>query len=526
MQRKVLLTIFYILVNFSLSFAQELKICAYKEYLTELDIQKACGFSSYMSNQRAEQVIDKILSNVGLFRNFIIKECPHMSNAAAASVKTSLGGFDRYIIYDKAFLDKVSGITGTDWSAISILAHEIGHHLNGHTLMAGINNHEAELQADEFSGFVLAKMGASLDEALSAINEYGTINSTNSHPNKFLRIQAISKGWNISFNGGLNSANTSNITLYEYDEKQINYFYNKAIEMQNINNFSLGSDYLIKSFQFSGGLEKSYLYYAASFSVSAKDYDKALLYYEMLKKVDYSGEHVNYYAKNISKKREEVFPNKVDRDNAIKFKTHKNPRDEKIPSKRGEIYSNIALILMQQGKVDEAKSAFSDARKMNPNDVSLIISEAILYYNQGDFATYKKIIKEAATKNPTNPELFYNLGVAAIKTNDYKQAEAYYLKAIELNPKYGDAYYNISILKIEADAKIVEEMNGLGNTPKDNARYNVLKGEREKIFKDALPYLEKAVELNDSNEEAKRTLLNIYSMLDMTDKYKALKAKM
>jgi thioredoxin-like negative regulator of GroEL len=34
------------------------------------------------------------------------------------------------------------------------------------------------------------------------------------------------------------------------------------------------------------------------------------------------------------------------------------------------------------------------------------------------------------------------------------------------------------------------------------------------------------VELNDTNEEAKKTLLNIYSMLDMTDKYKALKAKM
>ncbi|MEX0595732.1 MAG: hypothetical protein WD512_04460, partial [Candidatus Paceibacterota bacterium] len=76
---------------------------------------------------------------------------------------------------------------------------------------------------------------------------------------------------------------------------------------------------------------------------------------------------------------------------------------------------------MEQGKIDEAKNAFADARKINPKDVSLIISEANLYYNLGDFVTYKKIIEEAATKNPTNPELFYNLGVAAIKTNDYKQ---------------------------------------------------------------------------------------------------------
>lgn len=301
---------------------------------------------------------------------------------------------------------------------------------------------------------------------------------------------------------------------------------NSAIEDQNKGKFNDGAKKLYSVYE----LDKSKplnLYYAASFAVSAKDYDKALEYYGELKKIDYSGEGTNFFAKSVINEREESFgDNKTARDNAIKFKTHTDPRDEKIPSKRGEIYTNIALILMEQGKIDEAKSAFVDARKANPEDVSLIISEANLYYNQGDFVTYKKMIEEAAVKNPTNPELFYNLGVAAIKTNDYKQAEAYYLKAIELNPKYADAYYNISILKIDADAKIVEEMNGLGNTPKDNARYNVLKGEREKVFKEALPYLEKAVELNDSNEEAKKTLLNIYSMLDMTDKYKALKAKM
>jgi tetratricopeptide (TPR) repeat protein len=301
---------------------------------------------------------------------------------------------------------------------------------------------------------------------------------------------------------------------------------NSAIEDQNKGKFADGANKLHSVYE----LDKTKplnLYYAASFAVSGKDYDKALEYYGELKRIDYSGEGNNYYAKSVLNDREESFgDNKTARDNAIKFKTHTNPRDEKIPSKRGEIYANIALILMEQGKVDEAKNAFAEARKANPDDVSLIISEANLYYNQGDFVTYKKIIEEAAAKNPTNPELFYNLGVAAIKTNDYKQAEAYYLKAIELNPKYGDAYYNIAILKIDADAKIVEEMNGLGNNAKDNARYNVLKGEREKLFKEAMPYLEKAVELNDSNEEAKKTLLNIYSMLDLTDKYKVLKAKM
>lgn len=300
---------------------------------------------------------------------------------------------------------------------------------------------------------------------------------------------------------------------------------NSAVEDQNNAKFSEGQKKLYNVYL----LDKTKpinLYYAASFAINAKEYDKALGYYDELKKIDFSGEGTIYYAKSILTEKEETFATAQDREVSLKLKTHINPRDEKIPSKRGEIYTNIALILVEQGKIDEAKSAFVEARKTNPDDITLIISEANLYYNQGDFVTYKKMIEEAAAKNPTNPELFYNLGVAAIKTNDYKQAEAYYLKAIELNPKYADAYYNISILKIDADTKIVEEMNSLGTSSKDNARYNVLKAEREKVFRDALPYLEKAVELNDSNIEAKKTLLNIYSILDMTDKYKALKAKM
>jgi hypothetical protein len=72
----------------------------------------------------------------------------------------------------------------------------------------------------------------------------------------------------------------------------------------------------------------------------------------------------------------------------------------------------------------------------------------------------------------------------------------------------------------------VAEMNKLGTSEKDNKRYEVLKAEREKNFKSILPYLEKAVEIKPDNDAAKRTLLSVYNALEMTDKYKALKAKM
>ena len=69
-------------------------------------------------------------------------------------------------------------------------------------------------------------------------------------------------------------------------------------------------------------------------------------------------------------------------------------------------------------------------------------------------------------------------------------------------------------------------MNKLTNSEKDNKRYLVLKKQREGIFMGALPYLEKANELDPKNKEVASTLLSVYSALEMTDKKKALKARM
>ncbi len=267
------------------------------------------------------------------------------------------------------------------------------------------------------------------------------------------------------------------------------------------------------------------LFFAASFSVNAGEYDTALLYYNELKKLNYTGETTIFYAYNKSSKLEDAFNTKAERDLFVKTGTHEKPRDEKTPSKRGEIYKNIALILVEKGRIEEAKSAVSDARIANPEDTSLLLTEADLYLKVNDFATYTKLVNEALDKNPNNVDLIYNLGVISANGNKLEEAEKYYKKAIEINPNYFNAYLNLSELKLRADEKFVNEMNKLGNSEKDNKRYEVLKAEREKNFKAILPYLEKAYELEPTNEGAKKTLMSVYNALEMTDKYKALKAK-
>jgi tetratricopeptide (TPR) repeat protein len=267
------------------------------------------------------------------------------------------------------------------------------------------------------------------------------------------------------------------------------------------------------------------LYYAANYAVEGLDYEKALVYYKELKAVNYTGEGTMYYAKNKATGSDENYASKETRDNLIKLGTHILPREEKIPSKKAEIVRNIALILIQQGKTDEAILAISEARKENPNDVSLITSQADIYLKANDIVNYQKLINEALEKNPNNTDLIFNLGVTSSKAGKLEEAEKYYRKVIELKPTYIDAYTNLADLILKPDGKIVEEMNKLTTSDKDNKKYELLKIDRQKIFNKAMPVLEKAHQLEPKNDVVKSNLKSVYSFLELTDKVKALKAE-
>ena len=297
-----------------------------------------------------------------------------------------------------------------------------------------------------------------------------------------------------------------------------------AISLGTDKKFNEAADVLYAIYQLDKK-DQEKLFYAASYAVNAEDYDKALDYYNQLKVLNYTGEGTIYWAVNKTSKVEESFSTKNEREIFIKTGTHEKPRDEKIESKRGEIFKNIALILVQKGKTEEAKAAVAEARTANPEDTSLILTEAELYLKVNDFETYTRLVNEALAKNPNNVDLIYNLGVVSSNANKLAEAEKYYKQALAIDPNYFNANLNLAELKLRGDEKFVKEMNKLGTSEKDNKRYEVIKSEREKNFKSILPYLEKAVELEPTNDAAKKTLLSVYNALEMTAQYKALKAK-
>ena len=141
-------------------------------------------------------MVSTIMRHTGLPQNFDVVQA-NVPNAAAVILLDRQKLPHRVIAFNPQFIDAVKRATqGNAWAPVSIMAHEIGHHLSGHTIMPGGSQPPTELEADKFSGFVLYRMGAKLDDATRAIVSLvpdGPDGAT--HPGRARRVDAIAEGW-------------------------------------------------------------------------------------------------------------------------------------------------------------------------------------------------------------------------------------------------------------------------------------------------------------------------------------------
>lgn len=149
---------------------------------------------TFASTQGAKDVVSAIVKAAGIPPKFVVRE-GHSSEVQNAAAGISHDR-KRVILYNRNFIENVRQRTGNDWAPISIMAHEIAHHLIGHTIEGGGSRPDIELEADKSSGNWLAKMGASLDDAQIAMKTLVSEQGSATHPPRSQRLQAIAEGWN------------------------------------------------------------------------------------------------------------------------------------------------------------------------------------------------------------------------------------------------------------------------------------------------------------------------------------------
>ncbi|MBK6996248.1 MAG: M48 family metalloprotease [Lewinellaceae bacterium] len=84
-------------------------------------------YYTFETSNEADKIVKRILDGTDVSHESIIVKEANVKNALASTVDKR-----RYILYSTAFLEKFKGDAKTKWAAYTVLAHEIGHHLNGH----------------------------------------------------------------------------------------------------------------------------------------------------------------------------------------------------------------------------------------------------------------------------------------------------------------------------------------------------------------------------------------------------------
>lgn len=189
-------------------------------------------------------------------------------------------------------------------------------------------------------------------------------------------------------------------------------------------------------------------------------------------------------------------------------------------------YLMLAALYKKENNTEKYNSTIAAGRKAFPNDKDLIIEELNFYLSAGKDKEALANLDLAIKNDPNNQTLHFALGTIYDKMEQYENAEASYKKAIDIKADYFDALYNLGALYFNRGAK----QTSLANDIKDDAKYKVAMAKVDDIFKQSLPYLEKAEQVGTEDKATFKDLLttlkSLYARTEQTDKMNAVKEKL
>ncbi len=208
---------------------EEVRLCSIElkesEKTQEAELPSVIAFSGHPI---IEGMVYKIMNMLVLPMNFKLEED---YNIIAASSRYNPTKRTHYIYFNPRALGYLD-TSEERHETLSILAHEIGHHLSLHHNFIDTYTkckkkkdenacgkcHTFELEADRFTGYMMHKMNISLKEAQSAYTQlsFNYDDSKKTHPKLEKRLMAVKEGYNISANAYANIPKTAE------------HYYNKA----------------------------------------------------------------------------------------------------------------------------------------------------------------------------------------------------------------------------------------------------------------------------------------------------------
>ncbi len=205
-------------------------------------------------------------------------------------------------------------------------------------------------------------------------------------------------------------------------------------------------------------------------------------------------------------------------------------------------YSSLYSVLNAQKKGEEAIKFLNEGVNKFPNATDLLFAQINYYLRENRLSELIDKLKLAIEKEPTNVTLYSTLGnvydnlaqIEAKANNTAKSKEYFelamttYNQVLAKEPKNFEANYSIGALYYNKAAGYTEALNKLNDDFSDAGvkKYDALKEEMNGVFKQGLPFFQRAEGANPNDKNTLVALKEILIRLSMMTEAAAIKERM
>jgi tetratricopeptide (TPR) repeat protein len=439
------LPIFAIVFNVLISHAQSSKICSFGHNFSETE-----QYTLYPLKKENIKTIDSLLETIGVKRNFNIYHSNTTEKITSFSVIN--GKKNRYVAIPTHQIDSL-----TTWENFNIhnlsLLHAIGHHVNNHEFTQGSDFDSLELVADQYLGYSVSKMGFTIDQYLSKLNNALPVTFyTYNDPRTDERITSFKKGFNM-FIEERNLIDTNNlINIFKPNYSKADSLFTQAKENVSFD-FKLSASEFYKAYQYSNGKKIRSLYEAFTLFYKTHQFKDAVL----------CGNQLIYHGAGF-----------LSTDNYITFMLE-----------LGESYKNIS-------DHENALKILNYGQKLAPSIAGFPYVMAGIYNRIGDYNKRIEYLTQTLKNGPANVDLYYELAESYNTVNLPLQSIKYYKRILFLKPEHIKARIELANTYIKEGKKLDKQMNKEDISSDYNRKILKIKKElwinAENVLKEGLKY--------------------------------------
>ncbi len=185
--------------------------------------------------------------------------------------------------------------------------------------------------------------------------------------------------------------------------------------------------------------------------------------------------------------------------------------DQKYTLGSKQFYIDSTSFRKAQPIFDQAVRVIREGLKLDPanNDLFVILSDALVA--SGRFEEAEKTYVDGINRDPQNKFYHYNYGVLLLKKDLFPEAIAELKKAVQIDSNYESAVYNLASAHINWGVKIKKDA-GEDQTKISDAKAH---------FLEAIPHLQKVIELKPNNADMYEVLGRLQTNLGMSKEAEA-----